>query len=69
MTIVELLNKVENDQKIAIELVTQSIENRPAGCNQFISYPNKFAEELKPHLQLEIYSVSVGPRDTLWIKI
>lgn len=68
MTLGELLNVVENNQRLVFEVVNTPILNIRPGSGNFQSIANKFDDKLKPYYDVEVYSVSAGPNETLCIR-
>lgn len=68
MKLLELLNVVENNQRLVFEVVNTPILNIKPGSGNFQSIANKFDERLQPYYDVDVYSVSVGYNDTLCIK-
>lgn len=68
MKLCELLNVVENNQRLVFEVVNTPILNIRPGSGNFQSIANKFDDKLKPYYDVEVYSVSAGPNETLCIR-
>lgn len=68
MKLCELLNVVENNQRLVFEVVNTPILGIRPGSGNFQSIANKFDERLQPYYDVDVYSVSAGPNETLCIR-
>lgn len=66
VTLQQIIFKIEQGQRFIIEMYTQSILNVPIGNFLSTTWND---ERLQPYYDLEIYSITVGPNDTICIKI
>lgn len=66
MKLLQLLSKIEDNQRIIIEMTTQSILNVPIGSFRLI---NKFDESLQNYYDIEVFSICVGDNGTICIKV
>lgn len=66
VTLQQIIFKIEQGQRFIIEMYTQSILNIPQGSFIAITWDD---ERLQPYYDIDIYSITVGPNNTICIRI